>query len=186
MLRLASMVTCGWLMLAVPGSAAMISASGWQDEWDTELDACVGEFITVLNFSGQQMLSPIMSIGFTMTLWDGDTAPGDFDRDNLTLWLDDVNTGMPLNGFPNDQLATVTNWLPLRPAVQVALWAALADGVVTADLMCGYPSNNNFRIPGGYKATLYLADTQIPEPRTVWLCVAGALWLAGTRRSSRR
>jgi hypothetical protein len=186
MLRLAIMATCGWLMLAVPGKAAMISASAWQHEWRTELDACVGEPITRLDFSGQQMLSHIHTIGFKMTMWDGDTARGDFDRGNLTLWLDDIDTGLLLNGFPNDQMATVTNWRSLRPEVATSLLAVLADGVVWPRLMCGYPSNNNFEYPRGALATLYLLDSPLPEPQSIWLCVAAALSFAGARWYGKR
>lgn len=186
MLRLAMLVACGWLMMVMPGEAAMISASASQSGLETELDMCVPLSIAVLNFSDQEMLAPIVSIGFTMTMWDGDTALGDFDRGNLILWLDDIDTGLQLNGFPNERLSTVTNWLVLRPAVQVALLAALADGVVAADLMCLERSGNILMIPQDYQATLVLVDTQIPEPRSVWLGTAGALWLMGLRRFSRR
>ena len=186
MLRLAIMVTCGWLMLAVPGKAAMISASGGQSGMDTELDACVPMIITELDFGNQPMLSHIETIGFRMTMWDGDTARGNFDRDNLSLWLDKVDTGLLLNGFPDQRLLTVTNWSRPRHDVQLALLAVLADGLVRADFMCGHRSHNSYVIPREYQATLFLSDQPLPEPRSVWLCVAGVLSLAGTRWFSRR
>lgn len=186
MSRLAILVTFGWLMMAVPGQAAMISASGQQRYLETELDFCVPLIFTTLDFSGQEMPPSIVSIGFTMTMWDGDTDFGDFDRGNLILWLDDIDTGLPLNGFPNQRLATVTNWWVLSPSVQMLLMAALADGQVVADLMCLDRSNNILVIPDTYQATLFLTDAVIPEPPSVWLCAVGAMWLVRSLRSSRK
>jgi len=42
------------------------------------------------------------------TIYDGDTGPGEGDVDDLTLALDGFDTGIKLNGFPDDKTQTRT------------------------------------------------------------------------------
>ena len=52
-------------------------------------------------------LTTIDKLTISLTLNDGDSDVGEFDFDNLTLGLDGVDTGLKLNGFPNDNLITL-------------------------------------------------------------------------------
>ena len=62
------------------------------------------------DFAGQQfnLLTTIDSITVTLTANDGDTGGGDFDRNDLTLGLDGINTGIKLNDLFNNQIVTIT------------------------------------------------------------------------------
>src|SRR5207253_4868811 len=87
------------------------------------------------DFSGQSyaILNRIDSIVITLTANDGDTGVGDFDRDNLFLALDGVNTGIPLNGLLNDNITTITSF---RLADQAAVLAQLQlDGRLVATVI---------------------------------------------------
>src|SRR5438045_3271819 len=53
-------------------------------------------------------LTSIDSISVTLGVNDGDTGVGEFDRDDLTLGLDGINTGLKLNDFLNGQIVTQT------------------------------------------------------------------------------
>jgi hypothetical protein len=87
------------------------------------------------DFSGQQyaILNTIDVLVITLTVNDGDTGVGDFDRDNLFLALDGVNTGIPLNGLLNDNITTIT---AVKLADQAAVLTQLkADGRLVATVI---------------------------------------------------
>src|SRR3954453_4447808 len=61
---------------------------------------------------GQKLVKKIATIGkitIRGTIFDGDTGPGDFGENNLTLALDGIDTGIKLNGFRSDETDTRTN-----------------------------------------------------------------------------
>lgn len=62
------------------------------------------------NFDGTDYmnLNSIDQIAVTLTIYDGDSAWGDFDYNNLMLVLDDIETGLMLNGFSNGKTKTLT------------------------------------------------------------------------------
>ena len=80
------------------------------------------------NFAGQDYagLTSIDKLTITLTVNDGDSATGEFDFNNLTLGLDGLDTGLRLNGFPNNSVLTLDIEGPNNAA---ALLAALqSDG----------------------------------------------------------
>lgn len=108
---------CSTLALTVPAPSvlAQITITSTVDQSGLTVPQTGGSYpLTTSNapydFSSQQdyvSLDFIDSISVAMTVGEGDTARGNFDRDNLTLGLDGYNTGIVLNGFPNEQTQTL-------------------------------------------------------------------------------
>jgi hypothetical protein len=86
-------------------------------------------------------ITSVDRITVTITMDDGDSSgngeptppPDDFDFNNLTLRLDDIDTGLVLNGFPNNAIFTA-DLTQVSPATSAALIAALADGVLVGSV----------------------------------------------------
>jgi hypothetical protein len=97
---------------------------------------------TGYDFTGQNAntLTTIDSLTVTLSVVDGDTGPGDFDENNLTLGLDGIDTGIKLNGFLNNQIVTLD--LTGNPALAGALLAALqADNKLVGTVIDATPGN---------------------------------------------
>src|SRR5690348_7819428 len=52
--------------------------------------------------NGLNNVTSIDSLTVTLTANDGDTGPGDYDVNSLTLGLDNIDTGLKLNGLLNN------------------------------------------------------------------------------------
>lgn len=59
-------------------------------------------------YSGTSKFVRLNQLTITLTLSDGDTGVNDFDRGDLTLALDGIDTGIELNGFRGGQTDTRT------------------------------------------------------------------------------
>lgn len=183
-----------WLVLAGNGQAASMTASAWQSHWgggDQELDeGRIRPGVAAFDFTGQTPLTFIKSITFTMTMFDGDTVWGEFDYRNLVLFLDQIQTPVWLNGFPDETLKTVTNRADVSPAVGDALMVALADGWIGAAMgQARINGHNRLEIPSGYLAILTFSDTTaVPEPGSMCLAGVGAATALAwkTRRRKQR
>ena len=90
--------------------------------------------------NGLNNVTSIDSLTVTLTANDGDTGPGDYDFNSLTLGLDNIDTGLKLNGLLNNNLVTVT-LTQLSPALQAALIAALQDGQLVGSVLDSTPGN---------------------------------------------
>lgn len=90
------------------------------------------------DFTGQvngfANVTSIDSLTVTLQVNDGDTAAGDYDFDNLFLTLDGINTGLALNGFPNNAILSLS-LNQLAPPLQAALIAALGDGQLAGGVL---------------------------------------------------
>jgi hypothetical protein len=105
-------------------------------------------------------LRRLETIAITLTLKDGNTAPGDFDEDNLLLALDGIDTGIVLNGFPgaNAQATLTSRGTPARAG---ALLAALkADGKLAATIIDTTEDGNFIEVPAAADTTLVLTGKQ--------------------------
>jgi hypothetical protein len=132
------------------------------------------------NYTAQNYLSltSIDSLSITLKIFDGDTAPGDFDFHNLILELDGVDTGITLNGFRNgftDEL-TITG----SPINTAAILAGLqADGRLVAKMLDLTPGDNVLSLTSSFQTTLVLESnananpTPTPEPATLSLLGLG-------------
>lgn len=137
--------------------------------------------IATFDFGGaEQQLATIDEISIRLTMNDGDTAPGNFDFNDLTLLLDGINTGIALNGFSNG--ATVSLLIgPQAPNNAAAILAALqADGQLVASIVDSDPNDNFFGNQSlQASAGLVITGQRVPEPASlaVWslLLLAGAL-----------
>lgn len=78
-------------------------------------------------------LRSIESISLELTIISGDTGLGEDDFDQLSLWIDNIETGVKLNGFPFGQWAsnTVTG-TPMNGAE--VLWGLRATGQLQPQL----------------------------------------------------
>jgi hypothetical protein len=110
----------------------------------------------------------IEGITVTLTLFDGDTGRGPFntERNELTLGLDGIDTGIALNGFPGSE--TVTNTLSGVPKNTSQILAALkADGQLAGTVIDRSPNDNFVGILDTFDTTLKItcaAAGQAPAP----------------------
>jgi hypothetical protein len=107
-----------------------------------------------------QECASLDSITVTLTLFDGDTGggPNDTDRNNLTLALDGIDTGIILNGFRDSQ--TVTNTITGTPENAARILAKLkADGQLVGTILDRTPNDNFVGIPTTFDTTLQIECT---------------------------
>lgn len=121
-------------------------------------------------------LSGLTGFEITLTLFDGDSAPGDYDYGNLSLGLGDADTGLLLNGFRNGQTDTQTLSLgALASSVAAQIYADLIDdGRIVAYILdsdsdrnaggdAGPNGKNSIALAQEYPGTLALSgDPAIP------------------------
>jgi hypothetical protein len=87
------------------------------------------------------------------TIYDGDTAPGEGDVGDLTLALDRIDTGIKLNGFPDDKMETRTiSGVPVN-AGQIGA-ALKANGMLEASINDADPDDNTQTVPTNVQAQL--------------------------------
>jgi hypothetical protein len=116
------------------------------------------------DYSGQDYASlvSIDQVSITLTITDGDTAVFDFDRDQLTLGLDGIDTGIKLNDFPTNQTTTQTITGVPNNAADI-LTALKADGQLNATVIDQSPGENILELPATQDTTLALGvDTTAP------------------------
>jgi hypothetical protein len=144
------------------------------------------------NYTVQNYLSltSIDSVSITLQIFDGDSAPGDFDFNNLILELDGVDTGVKLNGFRNNNTDELT--ITGSPLNTAAILAGLhADGRLVAKILDLTPDDNNMSLTSSFQTTLVLESnantnpTPTPEPATLSLLGLGLGGLLMYRRRQR-
>lgn len=125
--------------------------------------------------SSYNNLASIGSLTLTVTIRDGDTTPGSFDFNDLTIGLDGIDTGIKLNGFPNNAISTLD--ISGVPQNAAAILAALkTDGKLKlsvfdndVDLAGSAPdaqAGDVIAFPGGGvlpDATLQLREGTVPD-----------------------
>ena len=139
-------------------------------------------------FIGVGAFTSIDSISITLTIFDGNTGPGEADENALTLALDGIDTGIALNGFLGGEEITLT--ISGTPNNAAAILAALqADGMLNARIFDSTGSavlaQNDLTVPasdvGGDPYLTTLSITQVPEPGTVGLVGAGLMLVVGSQ-----
>jgi hypothetical protein len=111
------------------------------------------------SFSNTRTIASIRRVTITVTIFDGDTGSGEADENDLFLELDNINTGIPLNGFGNLVANTRTiSGIPNQPG---ALKRALkADGELAARIIDADPAEgNSVGIPATDETTLRIKGT---------------------------
>lgn len=143
------------------------------------------------NFTGQPTLPSIGFIQITLTLQDGNSAPGDFDFNHLFLALDGVNTGLALNGFRGGGLQdTLTISGNISAAVSTQLLAQFADKMFVGTIVTDNASdtalapNDMFVGNDTSNATTTLTLAVVPEPGTFALVGLGLVCAFAFRRRS--
>lgn len=128
------------------------------------------------DFTAQNYLAllSIDSLSVTLTIAGGDTAVGESDYNNLSLALDGIDTGIALNGFPDQVTQTLT--ITGIPANVAAILAELhSDGKLIGTVKDHTAGDNFIMIPAAFQTTLVLrAYTHpLPEPGTLGLLTLG-------------
>lgn len=150
----------------------------------------------LFDYSTQPKLCGLDRLDFTFTMEDGDTAPGNFDFNNLSLALDDIDTGIKLNGFAGGQENTLTfslvrgteNWLSDQ-TIEKILDSLNDDGQLFASIVDSTPNDNEVNLYSALDTQLSLTGTicedpnQVPEPATILVWgTAAAIGLVHWRR----
>lgn len=139
-------------------------------------------------FGGIGGFSSIESISITLTIFDGNTGPGEADENALTLALDGIDTGIALNGFLGGEEITLT--ITGTPNNAAAIFAALqTDGQLNARILDSTGSvvadQNDLTVPAsdinGVPYLTTLSVTVVPEPGTVGLIGMGVMLLVGSQ-----
>jgi hypothetical protein len=124
-----------------------------------------GARITAANdpysFSNTGRIASLKQVTIKATILEGDTGSGEFDENDLFLELDNINTGIALNGFRTGQ--TDTRTISGVPNQGRALKAALKkDGKLAARIIDADPNDqggNGVGIPANFETTLRIKGT---------------------------
>lgn len=148
------------------------------------------------DFSNQPRLTNLKSIEISLTMYDGDTGIGEFDRNQLFLGLDGQNVGIKLNGYNSDQENTLTfrlsdtdpNWLSSQQ-VNTLLSNLNADNQLLASIIDISPDDNCVHLSSFFDTTIKLtgemgSPSPVPEPMSlaVWGMGLGAVTYYRRRR----
>jgi hypothetical protein len=112
------------------------------------------------SFSNTRRIASIKRVTITATILDGETGFGEFDENDLFLELDNINTGIALNGFRDRGTGTEpdTRTNGGIPNHKGALKAALKrDGQLEARIIDADPADqggNKVGIPENFETTL--------------------------------
>jgi hypothetical protein len=182
--------------MSVGASAATVSSTVQQSGYGFSFDPVTNTFGGLqgggsypltepggYNFAGQDYasLTSIDKLTITLSVFDGDSAVGEFDFDNLTLGLDGLNTGLKLNGFPNNNTLTLDIEGPNNAAL--LLDALKADGrligtIIDADADGINQQNTDFiGLPADVVTTLVIegqGGEPIPLPAAALMAPLGA------------
>jgi hypothetical protein len=112
-------------------------------------------------FSKTRRIARLRKVTITARISEGDTARGEFDHNDLLLALDNINTGIALNGFRTGH--TDKRTISGVPNHRTALKAALKkDGKLGARIIDADPADkggNGVAIPAKFKTTLRIRGT---------------------------
>ena len=148
--------------------------------------------ITTFDFTGQtgvSQLSSISSIEITLTAYQGDSDVGEFDYENLVLVLDNIDTGIELNGFTGGILVTETN--SGVPTNDGSIASALkSDGTLVAQIRdMDLADANWIYLSEDYEATLTITGTTavpVPQAAPLGFALLGAAGLFRLIRKRRK
>ena len=177
--------------------ALSITRTGSQIDFDDFLTPGTPTTIAQLDFSGPDLsnLLSIDSIEVTLTLQDGDTAPGNLDEDTLSLGLAGFDTGLLLNGFPNSQAFVTLTIEGPNNSSQILDSLQQNNGFLDVSI---FSSGSNFTGEGNFvesqasdELTLTLTGTSnsvtpIPSPAAAGIGLIGGLSLLARRGRGKR
>jgi vancomycin permeability regulator SanA len=150
---------------APPGKNFTKSSTVPQSGAPLVLGNAAGARITAANdpysFSNTGRIASIKQVTIKATILEGDTGSGQFDENDLLLELDNINTGIALNGFRTGQTDTRTiSGIPNHGrALKVAL---KKDGKLAARIIDADPADqggNGVGIPANFETTLRIKGT---------------------------
>jgi hypothetical protein len=148
----------------------------------------IATWVFTLPTNDPSSLTTLDHISLKLTLEDGDSDSGEFDYGDLTLALDEYDTGLKLNGFPNNQTKTQTLTTSAPDNAALILAALKHDGVLIGTLLdadsggnwIGVGSNNTILSLTGEGTTDGAAP--VPAPGAVFLGAIGTSIVGWFRR----
>lgn len=153
----ATAFTASAAQVAISSTVAQSNYNNLQNQPTYPLTAVPYDFTGQVNSFAN--ITSIDSLTVTLEMNDGDTGAGDYDFNNLFLGLDGVNTGLPLNGFLDGNIVTLT-LNTLTPALQSQIISNLADGQLVGSVIDTTPGNSpagdTIGFPGRVDTTLDL------------------------------
>ncbi|MFO0946036.1 MAG: hypothetical protein U1D30_08830 [Planctomycetota bacterium] len=201
----ALLILFGAMFFAPPSMAGLVTITDTQPIVDYPNCPCPDVKLpavlpfALFDFSGQPKLASITGIEITLTMQDGDTLPGEFDYNKLSLGLDNVPTGIMFNGFGAGKETSLTfslkegdaGWLS-DGAIKDLLTDLNSDNQLFALLLDATPDDNCVYLYSAFDTTIKLTGElqgggqQVPEPASlfVWLMILVG-FLAVHRRRQR-
>jgi hypothetical protein len=155
-------------------------------------------------------LSSITQITFTMTMFDGDSGPTDFDFNHLHLYLGapsamvynastgvlltgGVDTGIVLNGFEQGEVDTLTFTIAVNSATSTAILSELSAGAGHIDAFVVSDNSADVPLTGGNEVIVgndtmdatttltFTGITSVPEPSSWIVSTVGLIGIGFLR-----
>jgi hypothetical protein len=149
--------------------------------------------LATFDFSGSPGLSSLQtidSVSISFWMYDGDSASGEFDHDDLVLLLDGYDTGLELNGYSNNDWDYRTSSGAPNNASAI-LGALKADDTLVAKIKdLDLSDGNGIKLKSYKYATLEITGgsymVPLPAAAPLGLALMGGLGLLSWIRRRRR
>lgn len=187
---------------------SQLAAAGLYSGSPSTVNTVIG---TQTGFNSTLFGGGLASASFRVSLYDGDTAAGNFDFNQNSFAVDGINLGNSsliatsitnstgvlnsnTNGFPDDELAT--GWFAVGNANLASLFSAIGDGALVYTWVDLNPGDQFYNFSQGISSSLVNVGsgptvvtpptTSVPLPGSALLVGLGLLAASAFRKVSKR